>query len=140
MKSSGQEVKDEVEATDSAEAISKIRGKGYFPTKVREKAGKKRVSKKKEESGSITPTRKMPISIGGVPRKQLVAFTRQLSTLQDAGLPILRSLQILEEQQKPGLLKAIIGGVAEEVVGGGTLYNAMDTRPRTFIKLYVHMN
>src|SRR4030081_4058933 len=114
MNSSGQEVKDEVEATDSAEAISKIRGKGYFPTKVREKAGKKRVSKKKEESSSITPTRKMPISIGGVPRKQLVAFTRQLSTLQDAGLPILRSLQILEDQQKPGLLKAILGGVAEE--------------------------
>jgi type IV pilus assembly protein PilC len=63
--------------------------------------------------------KKMPLSIGGVPRKQLVAFTRQLSTLQDAGLPILRSLQILEQQQKPGLLKAIIGGVADEVEGGG---------------------
>src|SRR4051812_25799466 len=139
MNSSGQEVKDEVEATDSAEAISKIRGKGYFPTKVREKAGKKRVSKKKEESGSITPTRKMPISIGGVPRKQLVAFTRQLSTLQDAGLPILRSLQILEEQQKPGLLKAIIGGVGDEVEGGGTLSDAMSKYPKAFDKLYVNM-
>ena len=42
-----------------------------------------------------------------ISRKQLVGFTRQLSTLQDAGLPILRSLQILEQQQKPGLLKAI---------------------------------
>ena len=57
----------------------------------------------------------VPFAIGGVPRKQLVTFTRQLSTLQDAGLPILRSLQILEQQQKPGLLKAIIGGVGEEV-------------------------
>src|SRR6476661_5609729 len=139
MNSSGQEVMDEVEATDSAEAISKIRGKGYFPTKVREKAGKKRVSKKKEESSSITPTRKMPISIGGVPRKQLVSFTRQLSTLQDAGLPILRSLQILETQQKPGLLKAIIGGVADEVEGGGTLSDAMANYPKAFDKLYVNM-
>src|SRR5438477_3500481 len=139
MNSSGQEVKDEIDATDSAEAISKIRGKGYFPTKVREKAGKKRVGKKKEESGSITPTRKMPISIGGVPRKQLVAFTRQLSTLQDAGLPILRSLQILEGQQKPGLLKAIIGGVADEVEGGGTLSDAMAKYPKAFDKLYVNM-
>ena len=43
----------------------------------------------------------------------LTAFTRQLSTLQDAGLPILRSLQILEQQQKPGLMKAVIGGVVQ---------------------------
>ena len=81
----------------------------------------------------------MPISIGGVPRKQLVAFTRQLSTLQDAGLPILRSLQILEQQQKPGLLKAIIGGVADEVEGGGTLSDAMAKYPKAFDKLYVNM-
>src|SRR3954471_20451402 len=116
MNSSGQEVKDEIDASSSEEAIAKIRGKGFFPTKVREKAGKKKVNKKKdEETTTLTKKRKMPISIGGVPRKQLVSFTRQLSTLQDAGLPILRSLQILEQQQKPGLLKAIVGGVADEV-------------------------
>ncbi|HTL30218.1 MAG TPA: type II secretion system F family protein [Tepidisphaeraceae bacterium] len=141
MNSSGQEVKDEVEATSSEEAIAKIRGKGYFPTKVREKAGKKSKAKKKEaaEAEVLTPKRKMPISIGGVPRKQLVSFTRQLSTLQDAGLPILRSLQILEQQQKPGLLKAIIGGVADEVEGGGTLSDAMANYPKAFDKLYVNM-
>src|SRR6476646_5557761 len=141
MNSSGQEVKDEVEATSSEEAIAKIRGKGYFPTKVREKAGKKKASKKKDASEAevLTPRRKMPISIGGVPRKQLVSFTRQLSTLQDAGLPILRSLQILEQQQKPGLLKAIIGGVADEVEGGGTLSDAMSKYPKAFDKLYVNM-
>jgi type IV pilus assembly protein PilC len=140
MNSSGQEVKDEVEATSSEEAIAKIRGKGYFPTKVREKAGKKKASKKKEADETVlTPKRKMPISIGGVPRKQLVSFTRQLSTLQDAGLPILRSLQILEQQQKPGLLKAIIGGVADEVEGGGTLSDAMANYPKAFDKLYVNM-
>src|SRR5438874_3800734 len=140
MNSSGQEVKDEIEATSSEEAIAKIRGKGFFPTKVREKAGKKKVNKKKdEETTQLTKKRKMPISIGGVPRKQLVSFTRQLSTLQDAGLPILRSLQILEQQQKPGLLKAIIGGVADEVEGGGTLSDAMANYPKAFDKLYVNM-
>src|ERR1700761_7142282 len=138
MNSSGQEVKDEVEASSSEEAIAKIRGKGFFPTKVREKAGKKKVSKKAEATQS-GPKRKMPLSIGGVPRKQLVSFTRQLSTLQDAGLPILRSLQILEQQQKPGLLKAIIGGVADEVEGGGTLSDAMAKFPKAFDKLYVNM-
>jgi type IV pilus assembly protein PilC len=140
MNSSGQEVKDEVEAASSEEAIAKIRSKGYFPTKVKEKAQKKTVKKKKgEESATGTRKRKMPFSIGGVPRKQLVTFTRQLSTLQDAGLPILRSLQILEQQQKPGLLKAIIGGVADEVEGGGTLSDAMAQYPKAFDKLYVNM-
>src|SRR5688572_750214 len=142
MNSSGQEVKEEIEATSSEEAIAKIRGKGYFPTKVREKAAKKGAKKKGGGGGEAAPVevkRKMPISIGGVPRKQLVSFTRQLSTLQDAGLPILRSLQILEQQQKPGLLKAIIGGVADEVEGGGTLSDAMAKFPKAFDKLYVNM-
>jgi type IV pilus assembly protein PilC len=139
MNSSGQEVKDEIDATTSDEAIAKIRNKGFFPTKIKEKALKKSARKKKDDQAISGPTRKMPISIGGVPRKQLVAFTRQLSTLQDAGLPILRSLQILEQQQKPGLLKAIIGGVADEVEGGGTLSDAMSKYPKAFDKLYVNM-
>jgi len=139
LNSSGQEVKDEVDANDSADAIQKIRAKGFFPTKVREKAGKKKVKKKEAETESLVAKKKMPFSIGGVPRKQLVAFTRQLSTLQDAGLPILRSLQILEQQQKPGLLKAVIGGVADEVEGGGTLSDAMAKFPKAFDKLYVNM-
>ncbi len=138
MNSSGQEVKDEVDAASSEEAIAKIRGKGFFPTKVREKAAKKKVAKK-GGSQEFTPKKKMPFAIGGVKRKHLVNFTRQLSTLQDAGLPILRSLQILEEQQKQGLLKAIIGGVAEEVEAGGSLSDAMAKYPKAFDKLYVNM-
>jgi type IV pilus assembly protein PilC len=138
MSTSGQEVKDEVEANTSDEAIAKIRAKKLFPTKVKEKAAKKAVKKKGGEE-VFAPKRKMPIAIGGVARKQLVAFTRQLSTLQDAGLPILRSLQILETQQKPGLLKAIVGGVADEVEGGGTLSDAMSKYPKAFDKLYVNM-
>src|SRR5438477_860127 len=143
MNASGQEVKEEIDAGSSEEAIAKIRSKGYFPTKVKEKAAKKTAKKKgkggAEEAAPAAAKRKMPISIGGVPRKQLIGFTRQLSTLQDAGLPILRSLQILEQQQKPGLLKAIIGGVAEEVEGGGTLSDAMAKYPKAFDKLYVNM-
>ena len=137
MNSSGQEVKDEIDAISQDEAIAKIRNKGQFATKIKEKAAKKKVAKK--EATSSAPTRRMPISIGGVPRKQLVSFTRQLSTLQDAGLPILRSLQILEQQQKPGLLKAIIGGVTDEVESGGSLSEAMSKYPKAFDKLYSNM-
>lgn len=138
MNSSGQEVKEEIDAASSEEAIAKIRGKGYFPTKVREKAAKKKVAKK-GGAAEFVPKKKIPFAIGGVKRKHLVNFTRQLSTLQDAGLPILRSLQILEEQQRQGLLKAIVGGVAEEVEAGGSLSDAMAKYPKAFDKLYVNM-
>src|SRR3954464_1151636 len=142
MNASGAEVKEEIEAGSSEEAIAKIRSKGYFPTKVKEKASKKKAKKGGGAAAAearAEKKKKMPMSIGGVPRKQLVAFTRQLSTLQDAGLPILRSLQILEQQQKPGLMKAIVSGVAEEVEGGGTLSDAMSKYPKAFDKLYVNM-
>ena len=139
MNSSGQEVKNEVDAASSEEAIQKIRSQGLFPTKVREKAAKKAVRKKANQDTQAGPKKKMPFSLGGVATKQLTAFTRQLSTLQDAGLPILRSLQILEQQQKPGLMKSIVGGVAEEVEGGGSLSEAMAHYPKAFDKLYTNM-
>ena len=139
MNSSGQEVKDEVDASSSEDAIAKIRQKGFFPTKVREKAGKKKVTKKKGTTETTTTKRKMPFAIGGVSTKHLTGFTRQLSTLQDAGLPILRSLQILEQQQKPGLLKSIVGAVAEDVEGGGSLSESMAKYPKAFDKLYTNM-
>src|SRR5712691_5808797 len=91
MNASGQEVKEEIDADSSEAAIAKIRGKGYFPTKVREKAAKKGAKKKGGgggDAGPVSSKKKMPFAIGGVSRKQLVNFTRQLSTLQDAGLPI----------------------------------------------------
>src|SRR4051794_23683144 len=141
MNSSGQEVKEEIDAQSADDAIAKIRSKGYFPTKVKEKAAKKAKKGKSgggDEAGPVQTKRKMPLAIGGVPRKQLVAFTRQLSTLQDAGLPILRSLQILEQQQKPGLLKAIIGGGGGGSESGGKPSHAKGQKPKAFNKLYVN--
>ena len=132
MNQAGQEVKEEIDASTTEDALAKIRTLGYFPTRIREKGGKKKaVTGKKKTS--------MPISIGGVPRKKMVQFTRQLSTLQDAGLPILRSLRILEQQERPGLLKAIVRGVADEVEGGATLSEAMAKFPKAFDRLYVNM-
>ncbi len=131
MNQAGQEVKDEMEAPSTEEALSKIRNMGYFPTKIREKGGKKKAATTRKKS--------MPFSIGGVSNKKIVQFTRQLSTLQDAGLPILRSLRILEQQQRPGLLKAVIRGVADEVEGGATLSEAMGRHPKAFNRLYVNM-
>jgi type IV pilus assembly protein PilC len=66
-------------------------------------------------------------------------FARQLSTLQDAGLAILRSLRILEEQQKSGTLKRVIGYLGDDIEGGATLSEAMGKYPRCFSRLFVNM-
>ena len=69
----------------------------------------------------------------------ITQFARQLSTLQDAGLPILRSLRILEEQQKAGNFKRIVGYVADDIEGGSTLSEAFGKYPRAFDRLFVNM-
>ncbi len=71
--------------------------------------------------------------------KHLCAFTRQLSILQDAGLPILRSLRILEGQAKAGQLKNSLMDVCDEIEGGATLSEAMAKSPKAFNRLYVNM-
>lgn len=129
---SGDEVKDEIEAASADEALTKIRALGYFPTRIREKGGKKSgPAKKKKVSAGFT--------IGGVSTKQMTQFTRQLSTLQDAGLPILRSLDILEEQCRPGRLKNTLRAVVEDIEAGATLSEAMAKHPKVFSRLYTNM-
>jgi len=131
----GVEIKDEIDALSQKEAISKIRNMGYFPTKVRERgAGKKPGAKR----SAARPTRKRG-SGGKVKVKYITQFARQLSTLQDAGLPILRSLRILEEQQKSGTFKRVIGYVADDIEGGSTLSEAMARYPKTFDRLFTGM-
>ncbi|MFA5864069.1 MAG: type II secretion system F family protein [Phycisphaerae bacterium] len=137
MNSSGQEVKAEIDAATTEEAISKIREQGLFPTKVKEKGGKKRGGAEAVKVGK-RPAGSSGFSMG-VSSKKLTQFTRQLATLQDAGLPILRSLKILEQQQKPGLLRVVLKEVADDVEGGSTLSEAMGKHPKAFDKLYVKM-
>ncbi len=151
LNEAGKPQKGQVAATSSDDAIARIRGQGLFPTAVREVKGKKTGGAK----GGATPAAGTPvaggkpakkksildaqISFGGVSRKHLTTFTRQFSTLQDAGLPILRSLQILEQQQKPGLLKNILSQMAEDVSSGSTLSDAMSRHPKAFDRLYCKM-
>lgn len=130
----GKEIKADIEALSNKEAISKIRNKGLFPTKVRAKNGAKKV---KAKTSSTVKSRKG--IRGKVKTKVICQFARQLSTLQDAGLAILRSLRILEQQQKPGTLKRVIGYVAEDIEGGATLSEALGKHPKVFNHLFVNM-
>lgn len=133
LDSQGVEIKDEIDALSEKEAISKIRNMGYFPTKVRSrvagKAAAKAAAKPKPRRGAG----------GKVKTRFITEFARQLSTLQDAGLPILRSLRILQEQQKSGTFKRVIGYVGDDIEGGSTLSEAMGRFPRTFNRLFVNM-
>jgi type IV pilus assembly protein PilC len=130
----GVEVKDEIEALSQKEAISKIRNMGYFPTKVRASAG----AKKPGARAGAKPAKRRGAA-GRIKVKAVTQFARQLSTLQDAGLPILRSLRILEEQQKSGTFKRVIGYVADDIEGGSTLSEAMGRHSRAFDRLLVSM-
>ncbi|MFO0795748.1 MAG: type II secretion system F family protein, partial [Candidatus Brocadiaceae bacterium] len=75
----------------------------------------------------------------GVKSKELTIFTRQLSTLQDAGLPIIRGLKILASQMKKGLLKKTTLKVIEDIEGGNTLSGALAKHSRVFDKLYINI-
>jgi type IV pilus assembly protein PilC len=127
----GQEIKDEIEAPNEEEAHATIRQMGYFVTKIAVKKARKTTERKGRSGRSFV--------IGGVGLKKLSTFTRQLSILQDAGLPILRSLRILEGQQRPGRLKNSLLDVCDEIESGATLSEAMAKCPKAFDRLYVNM-
>ncbi len=140
MNQAGQEVKDEIEAQSTEDALSKIRGLGYYPTKLRQKGGKRAAKAAAAAAGGAGAKKKKSAGgIGRVKNKEIVQFTRQLSTLQDAGLPILRSLRILEQQQKPGMLRVILRNVADDIEGGSTLSESMARQPKAFDRLYCNM-
>ncbi len=143
LNAAGKPEKGRIEAGSSDAAIAAIRSNGFFPTTVREEkvggSGKKESGKKSAKAKSAKKKKGFNISIGGVKTKILTQFTRQLSTLQDAGLPLLRSLQILEQQQKPGKLKSILVDVVEDVESGTSLSDSMSKHPKAFDRLYSKM-
>src|ERR1700733_4335432 len=139
MDTAGAEVKDSVDAPSEEEAQQKIRQMGYFVTKITESAGKQTKAGKKKGGKKKGGKKTKTFTIGGCSQKQLVTFTRQFSTLQDAGLPVLRSLKILEKQMRPGVLKNSLIDVVDDVEGGSTLSEAFGKHPKCFDRLYVNM-
>ena len=91
LDSQGVAIKNEVDALSQKEAVSKIRNMGYFPTKVLAVG-----AGKGSTAAAVAKPKRRRGAGGKVKIKFITQFARQLSTLQDAGLPILRSLRILE--------------------------------------------
>ena len=137
MDNTGREVKDTIDASTQEEAQQLIRQKGFFVTKISERSKAKKKNPTAAKKGR--KGKKKAFTIGRISTKQLCTFTRQLSTLQDAGLPILRSLKILHGQCKPGVLKNSLEDVVDDIESGATLSDAFAKHPKAFDKLYCNM-
>ena len=114
MDSRGKEAKGTLEVANQTEAITRLKEMGYFPTKVMEADKAEKASGAKKSKGAEKPKGKSKANFniripglgGRVKTKVLTTFTRQLATLVDAGLPLLRGLRVLERQEKHPTLKA----------------------------------
>jgi type IV pilus assembly protein PilC len=145
MDSRGKETKGTLEVSNQTEAISRLKEMGYFPTKVVEAEKPKKDGAKKTKAppkpGGIGK-KQININIpgfGGVKAKQLTTFTRQLATLVDAGLPLLRGLRVLQKQEKNPTLKNALGDLALSIEGGSTFSEALAQHPKIFNRLFVSM-
>jgi type IV pilus assembly protein PilC len=141
----GQESRGVIEASNQNDAVGQLRQSGYFPTNVAEegKGGLPKQSKqqKKAIASAAAPRAKKTgfFARKTVSSKVLMIFTRQLATLIDAGLPLLRGLTVLAKQEKDLVLRHTIDALADAVQGGSTFSESMAQHPRIFNKLYINM-
>src|SRR5213083_1211276 len=149
MDAHGKETKGTLEVSSQNEAIGRVKEMGLFPTKiveiekVREKADQKATTTGKDvgkkKGGGVNINIKIPGLGGRVKSKVLTTFTRQLATLVDAGLPLLRGLRVLEKQEKNVTLKEIIGQLGYSIEGGSTFSEGLAQHPKVFNRLFVNM-
>jgi type IV pilus assembly protein PilC len=150
MDSRGKETKGTLEVSNQNEAIGRLKEMGFFPTKVVEVDKSKEKKEQKAKGGpkatgkkggglNVNLNIKIPGLSGRVKPKILTAFTRQLATLVDAGLPLLRGLRVLEKQEKNATLKGVIGELAVSIEGGSTFSEGLAQHPKVFNRLFVNM-
>ena len=148
MDSRGRETKGSLDVANQNEAITRLKEMAFFPTKVTEasedktkakKGAKKQGKKKQGKQGLGSIEIRIPGLSGRVKPKVLTTFTRQLATLVDAGLPLLRGLRVLAKQEKNATLRRIIGDLGDSIEGGSTFSEALAQHPKTFSKLFINM-
>ncbi len=156
MDAQGKETKGSLDAKNQSEALARLQEMQLFPTKVVEasvaasSAAKGKKGAKGKSGGAPgkggkgmrkefnIPLHKIP-GFGGVSSKVLCTFTRQLATLIDAGLPLLRGLRVLEKQERNPSLKETIQKISVSVEGGSTFSEALAQHPKIFNRLFVSM-
>jgi type IV pilus assembly protein PilC len=154
MDAKGREVEGVIEADNENRALTVIKDKGLFPTSVMDISGRRnlrgpaRGGSTGSKGGAVTAKVqsgtqreiKMPSFLQPqIKEKQIMIFTRQLATLVDAGLPLLRCLHVLQKQEQNPQFRATLSGMAESVEGGSTFAEAMSQFPKVFTPFFVNM-
>ena len=154
--SAGQERRGTIDAGDRAGAIAAIRAQGLFPTAIGEvkgggapapaKAGKKpaKAPAEKAPGGKKKGLGSMEIKLpaflrGRVKTKDLTSFTRQLATLVNAGLPLMRCIEVMKKQKMAPAMKDCLDGISEGIAGGATFSESLTAYPKIFDNLYINM-
>jgi type IV pilus assembly protein PilC len=145
----GEEVSGSLDAGSEAEAIGQLRHTGVYPTQVvQEGKGSLSIAKGKRKAKAKGRTKSKSrgkgkevglFSSGKIKGKVLMIFTRQLATLIDSGLPLLRGLTVLGKQEANPVLKRTINNIADSVQTGSTFSESLAQHPKIFNKLYVNM-
>jgi type IV pilus assembly protein PilC len=126
----GKQANGTIEAADQTDAIAQIRQLGFYPQRLDEAA---------QEGAPAEKKPKLRKKGGTVKTKILTIFTRQLATLIDAGLPLLRSLHTLARQERNPVMRSTMANLATAVESGSTFSEALALHPGIFNKLYVNM-
>lgn len=136
----GKEVRSTIEATTQAQAIALIRAKNLFPTAIGQADGSKSAAKAEAKKTGMNAEIKLPSFLKPrVKQKDLTTTTRQLATLMAAGLPLLRSLRVLERQCANQTMKETLHAMGESVESGNSFSEALSSHPKIFDNLYVNM-
>ena len=152
--SSGHEQRGTVEAGDRNSAIAAVRAQGLLPTALGEvKSAASSAPKPKAKTGGAAPAKKggmlnkeIKINIKlpswmrrRIKTKVLTQFTRQLATLVNAGLPLMRGIEVLKRQMRDPQMLEALNGIAENIAAGGTFSESLTQFPKIFDNLYINM-
>lgn len=134
--SAGKSAGGAIDAKSPEEVREKLRAKGLKPTGIKEKKGG---SKKSAQLSAAAAGPQKTFAIGKASSSDLTLFTRQFATLVDAGLPMVRCLDIMIQMLKPGPMRNTVLDVKAEVEQGSSLSDALVKAGSTFDELYVSM-
>ena len=146
--SAGNEQRGTVEAGDRNAAIRAVQAQGLLPTALGEvkstpaKGGKAAAPKaaKKKSALNAEINIKLPNWMRGkIKTKVLTQFTRQLATLVNAGLPLMRGIDVLKRQMRDPQMKEALDGIGENIAAGGTFSESLTQFPKIFDHLYINM-
>lgn len=138
----GLQIKGTLDVMDQNEALRRVKEMGLFPVRiaaVREIRQRREALRPKPRLGRREIVINIPYFSGRVKPDVLAVFTRQLATLIEAGMPLLRGLRLLREQEESRALAKIVDEIAARIEGGGSLSEALAAHPKVFNALYVNM-